>query len=129
MSVEAIGPNSSTAPTSAMQAEFKKMRTDFKALSTAMKSGDLAGAQKAYAALQLDQSNMPNQTNTPLGQDISNLGSALSAGDMTGAQKAFATLQQDAQKLHQGHHNHHGKAAAAPESNDSGSTDSPLLVA
>ena len=126
MSVDAIGSSNSTEQTSAAHAAFKQMRTDFKALSVAMKNNDLAGAQKAYAAIQKEQSNMPNKDNNPLSTDFSNLGSALSSGDMASAQKAFATLQQDGQKLHHGHH-HHGQAEG--RNSNSSNSGSSLLVA
>ena len=114
MSIEAVGSDG-PEPTPAMQAAFKQMRTDFKALSNAMKNNDLAGAQKAYAAIQQDQGNMPNKpNNTTLTTDIANLGSALQSGDMAKAQQAFATLQQDGKSLHHGHHHHGGGGTASP---------------
>ena len=114
MSITAVDSNS-TEQTPAMQAAFKQMRQNFKALSSAMKNNDLAGAQKAYAAIQQDQGNMPNKpNNTTLTTDMANLGSALQSGDMAKAQQAFATLQQDGKSLHHGHHHHGGGGTAAP---------------
>ena len=109
MSIAAVG-SSSTDQTAEISAQFKQRRLDFQALSKALKSNDLAGAQKAFAALQQDA---PTNANNPLSSDIASLGSALQSGDLAGAQKAYATLQQDAQKLHgQHHHHHHGQGAA-----------------
>jgi len=94
--------------------------TDLGALQTALQSGDLSGAQKAFAALQSDMQQMrqtqggqqaqkthhhhhhhgggaqnaQNTTSNPF-SDLAAVGSALQNGDLSGAQKAFATLQQD----------------------------------
>ena len=113
MSITAVGSDGAE-PTSAMQAAFKQLRQDFKALSSAMKNNDLAGAQKAYAAIQLDQSGLPNKPNDQVSADFANLGSALQSGDMSKAQQAFATLQKDGKSLHHGHHHHGGGGAASP---------------
>lgn len=102
--------------------EFKQRMQDFKALKTALQSGDLAAAQKAFAAVQQDvkPSTPPAGSTTPAGTapanqwstDFQAIGSALQSGDITGAQKAFATLRQDMQAAHQaqgsrGHRHHH----------------------
>jgi hypothetical protein len=53
-------------------------------LKSALKSGDLAGAQQAFAAITANNPNATSNTNSPLAQ----IGQALQAGDMAGAQQA-----------------------------------------
>lgn len=100
--------------------------SSFKNLAKSLESGDLAGAQSAFAAL---QQNAPagaaagtSGKANPIGDDISAIGKALSAGDLTGAQQAFAKLRDDgkAAQSAQGtqgagghHHGHHGAKPAA----------------
>ena len=77
---------------------------DLNTLATSLQSGDLSGAQKAFAALQQDMQNTgltqsAQQTNQTSQQsnDFNTLATALQSGDLTGAQKAFTSLMQDAQ--------------------------------
>jgi len=114
--------NGSLSGTSAAQysdkrAEFAQRAQSFKALGDALKSGDMAGAQKAYDTLQANApKNANGNANSPMGQDFSALGDALKSGDVSAAQKAFATLQQDGQALHKAHGHHHRGAQAAQAS-------------
>ena len=72
--------------------------TDLAALGGALQSGDLTGAQNAFATLQQDMGNSSGQTTTATpGMDLTSLGNALQSGDLTGARNAFATLMQDLQ--------------------------------
>ena len=123
----------------------QQIQQDFKQLAGSLQSGDLAGAQKAYAALQkLMPSQSQNSTSStqssssstnPIVNDFNALGKALQSGDLTTAQSAFSTLQSDLKSQSQSstagalmqamrpHHHHH--AAAAQDSNgDSESTSS-----
>jgi hypothetical protein len=71
---------------------------DLAAIGNALQSGDLTGAQNAFATLMQDMGNSSGQStaSTP-GTDLTALSSALQSGDLTGAQNAFATLMQDLQ--------------------------------
>ncbi|MGP8201496.1 MAG: hypothetical protein ACLQU4_18555 [Limisphaerales bacterium] len=78
---------------------------DFTTLQTALQSGNLTGAQTAFAAF-LQDIQKTSQTagpaslfgpGTPAARDLQSLGSALKSANLTGAQTAFATLQQDIQ--------------------------------
>ena len=123
----------------------QQIQQDFKQLAGSLQSGDLAGAQKAYVALQkLLPSQSQNSTSSsqssssstnPIVNDFNALGKALQSGDLTAAQSAFSTLQSDLKSQSQSsttgalmqamrpHHHHH--AAAAQDSNgDSDSTAS-----
>ena len=55
MSLSAVSSASPFA-TSGLQTDYKKARADFKALSSALQSNDLTGAQGALAALKQDVS-------------------------------------------------------------------------
>jgi hypothetical protein len=70
-------------------------------LQNALGSGDLAGAQSAFQALQslfqnsAAASGNSTSSSSPLSTDLAALGSALSSGDLSTAQSAFATVQSD----------------------------------
>jgi hypothetical protein len=73
-----------------------------------MASGDLAGAQKAFATLTKHRQNVGQAQNGPqtaastqLSTDLAALGKALQSDDLAGAQKAFGTLIQNMQKTKQ----------------------------
>jgi hypothetical protein len=98
-----------------LQGGNRQGRQDFLELTQSLKAGDLAGAQKAFAALQQDMASSPigqqaNDSNQ-ISTDIQALSQSLNANDLTGAQKALAQLQQDMQTLQVGqtgrHHHHH----------------------
>jgi len=117
---------------------FQQVRKDFAALKTSLTSGDLAGAQQAFATLQQDMQDIGQAQNSqqsaaatataasgPLDNDLAAIGNALQKGDLNGAQTAFATLQKDMQQMrqtqggqqtqgaHHHHHHHHGGAQNA----------------
>lgn len=102
-----------------MQSGIKQRNSDFSALGQALNTGDLSGAQQAFAAFQSDQQNLfsilqsqsSQQSNlqnggTQQGNPLQALQQALSSGDLSGAQQAFAALQQT--MTHGHHHHHHG---------------------
>ena len=76
--------------------------TDLAVIGSALQSGDLSGAQKAFATLQQDMGNSSGQSTTSTsastpGTDLRALSSALQSGNLSDAQNAFATLMQDLQ--------------------------------
>jgi hypothetical protein len=86
------------------QPYFQERGADQRALGVALKSGDLAGAQAQFNAIQsLAQSGPFAATSgsptadaykiTQRQQDFAAIGQALQAGDLSGAQAAFAQLQ------------------------------------
>ncbi len=86
-----------------MQNAFKQRMNDFKQLGSSLQSGDLAGAQKAFSALQQDvqASGQQSGTNTQTDAAMQKLQDSLKSGDLAGAQQAFAALKQG-----HGHHRH-----------------------
>ena len=80
-------------------------RQNFQQLMQSLQSGDLSGAQAAYATLTQNAPAPGAATNNPIQQAISTIGSALQSGDLAGAQKAMQSLQQT-MKSHHGHHHH-----------------------
>src|ERR1700724_3424153 len=96
------------------QSLFRQIRQDFSQLAKALQSGDLSGAQSAFASLQqgLQSQGLITQTTatTPsttnsgtdtISSDFNALGSALSSGNLTLAQSAFSQLQKDIQTAQQ----------------------------
>jgi soluble cytochrome b562 len=119
---ETAGGNTSqpTSFSTSQPASSGSAADDFKALGQALQSGDLAGAQQAYATLQQDlqtaeqpAAGSSGSTSAAasgagkLAQDFGALGQALQSGNLADAQHAYATVQQDAQKA-QGAYGHHG---------------------
>jgi hypothetical protein len=96
---------SAVGSTQQSQSQWSQTKGLFEQLGKALQSGDLAGAQKVYAAL---QQNAPQGTMSQVGQGSSGpspfaaLGRALQAGDLAGAQQAYTQIQQA-----RGHHAHH----------------------
>jgi ribosomal protein S20 len=121
MSVSGISSGNNLYP-AALQSVNSQRRTDFQALGSALQSGDLTGAQAAFAALQRDlqgagQTQAQSGVQSAAQSDYQNLASALQSGDLSSAQKAFAALQQDLQTVlhrHSHHHHHHHAGAVAP---------------
>ncbi len=81
-----------------LQSTYKQRQQDFQDLASALQSGDLTGAQNAFAALQKLQQGrhtqsgqQGNSSTNPISTDITALGKALQSGDISGAQSAFAT--------------------------------------
>ena len=138
MSISAISGNN---PYTGLQSLFSQPNQDLQSLATDLSSGNLAGAQKDFAALQQDvtssfssllgsNATIPNNT-TPSGTrptaDLQALQNALKSNDLAGAQKSFAAFQQDVQAfgMHRGHHRHHhsdsdGDSQSSKTSNTTG---------
>jgi len=113
-------PYQTNAPT-----PWQQRAQDFKALANALQSGDLTGAQQAFAALQKDQPGSTSTTsasgqNSQASNDFQSLQNALQSGDLSGAQQAFASLKQDLQGAHRGHHHHHHRSTQNTSSGGSG---------
>lgn len=119
MNVSFANPATAAYPTGP-QGGLQQPALDFKALGSALRSGDLSAAQQAFANLQKDaqspvplattSTSKPTSQNSPLAGDLQALQSALQSGDLSGAQSAFATLRQDLQSssgVHRAHHHRH----------------------
>ncbi|HPS67384.1 MAG TPA: hypothetical protein PLA48_06005 [Holophaga sp.] len=72
--------------------EDNPFKTDFDELGGLISSGDLEGAQKAYAAMQEKMSGAQGGED-PLAGDFAAIGTALDSGDLTAAQAAWDTMQ------------------------------------
>lgn len=94
-----IGP---VTPNLIKSSSFKPERQDMQALQQALRNGDLAGAQQAFAQFKQDfhaahNGNALYQTGVSdtLKQDLQQLQTALKSGDLTGAQQAFTQFKAD----------------------------------
>ena len=140
MSVSAVSSSSPLA-TSGLQTDYQKARADFKALSSALQSNDLAGAQQDFAALQQDApvfaqalSNAQSTSTAASAGDLKSLASALQSNDLTGAQSAVAAFKQDASTSVAGvphhHHRHHygaGSSSTTPASGAAPATSGSVI--
>ena len=89
-------------------------RTAFQQLTTAISSGDLSAAQKAYASLQ--QATGSSAPQGAMGQLMASIGDALKSGKIDDAQSALTAFQQ----AHP--HKHHAK----PPAGDDDSAPAPV---
>jgi hypothetical protein len=95
MSTAAVSTNSIYQQ---LQAYFQQRGSDLQQLGQALKSGDLAGAQQEYSAIQTLGQSGPFASGDPFKftkreQDFAAVGQALQSGDLAGAQQAFAQLK------------------------------------
>ena len=131
MSVSAVTSSSNLTRTSTQSttAQFGKL---FKQLASALKSGDLSDAQKAYSSLQnlMQNSSSANTQSSSFQKDFAALGQALSSGSLSQAQSDFSNVQSDlrstvqsgsTQAAHRGQHRH---AASETSGSDGDSDDS-----
>ena len=112
MSISAIGSSSYTNP-------YATIKDDFNALSSALKSGSLSDAQKAYATLKTDTTSQTSNANNPMAQDLASLGSSLDSGSLADAQQTFAKMQ----KLMKGHGDF-ARQQVAMQTTDAATSDS-----
>ena len=109
----------------------QQSQQDFNSLAAALQSGDLSGAQNAFASLMQLIPNLSSSTNgqtqsaatsstsnssngtSTVKSDFSVLGQALQSGDLTSAQNDFSKLMQDVQSIGRGHHHHHHHKTSA----------------
>lgn len=104
-------------------ASDQSAKNDFNALTTDLKMNDIAGAQKDFAAMLSDASQLKSELQqgdasvSPQSSALSSLSTALQAGDVAGAQTALGSLGRslNGSSHHHHHHHHHGS------SNSSGS--------
>jgi hypothetical protein len=113
---------------------FGQTLQDFKAIGSALQSGDVTTAQNALTTFQQDlQGNSQTSSSQPFGKnsqantDYQNLTSALQSGDLSGAQKAFTSLQSDLKAVHKGHHHHHGASTTPPATTTSSAATSSTV--
>jgi hypothetical protein len=95
-------------------ANWQQRQQDFKNLASALQTGDLGAAQKAFSGLTGGSNTISG--NSPLAQ----LGQALQNGDLSGAQQAMQALQASRSGHH--HHHHGGQETAGAASTASSST-------
>jgi hypothetical protein len=137
MSVSGISSYSNNYHASNAQGASSQRGSDFKNLVQSLKSGDLSGAQQAYAALaQALPANASSSSNGQAGTfstDLQAIGKALQSGDLSGAQQALSKLQQDGkaiQQAHGAHHHHHaGSAASTASATTATTTDTTTTAA
>lgn len=90
----------------ASAASFQQRQQNFSALSQALQSGSLSGAQAAFQTL---TSNLPSSATSNPNSALAQIGTALQAGDLSGAQTAFTAMRS-------GHH-HHGQGLQVANTN------------
>ena len=97
MSISAISAGSTFQMSgSNPMAQLKK---NFEDLGSALKSGNLDDAKKAFAQLQKNAPAQSEDSNNPLSSGIEKLKKALDSGDLEAAQEAYSVIQE---KMSQG---------------------------
>jgi hypothetical protein len=133
MSISGISSNSGYYQSSSINGSGglkQQIRQDIKSIADSLQSGDLSGAQSAFASLlQLfpnSSSSVNSQTQSAatsatsssgngansIKGDLSMLGQALQSGDLADAQNDFLKLMQNTQSMSGTHHHHHHKISA-----------------
>jgi hypothetical protein len=120
MNISSISNQTTAQYQPSLEGPFKQRFQDFRALQSALQSGNLSDAQSAFAAFQNDIQNGSKDPGTlgngtqqaQTAKDLQALGDALKSGDVAAAQKAFATVKQDMQAMRGQHHHGHHKAAS-----------------
>jgi hypothetical protein len=127
----ATNPNQTTNPS-----VLGKIVQDFKAIGSALQSGNLSTAQSALTAFQQalqgssqTSTTQPFGSNTQANTDFQSLVSALKSGDLSSAQKAFASLQTDLTSTHKAHHHHHHGSGTAPSTTPTNGATTSSAVA
>lgn len=129
MSISAVSTSSSinsANPLQTWRTFIQQKKQDISAIGTALKSGDLTSAQKAFSDLQSLSSAAQGQTKTlskasSVPDDFGSLGQALQSGSLSDAQAAYAKLQTDMQAQAGGHHHrHHGPGNSSSANSQQG---------
>jgi soluble cytochrome b562 len=140
-SISSLSATTSADPT-ANQNTMSQLVQSFKAVSSALQSGDLSSAQSAFPTFQQAlQGNSSTASARPFGKnsqantDYQSLTSSLQSGNLAAAQKAFTSLKNDlqstsaggtTQSAHKSHHHHH---AASATSSSTSATTTPATTA
>ncbi len=104
MAISPISPISSNNSPDPLQTDnLSRIKNDFKALTSAIKSGDLNAAKTAYASILADTGIQP-----PANSPLAAIGTALQTGDLKTAQQVLSAIPQ-------GHHGHGHKKAQATD--------------
>jgi len=135
MLVSGINSNTNINPADNEQPKFRQIRDNFQLLEQALQSGNLSGAQQAFAALQQLMPDLSVGNKIQNGQisrsqgafrtDFNAIGQALKSGNISEAKAAFAKFQQDVPLINKGRHslNRYSNVAGSKNSipNSSGS--------
>jgi soluble cytochrome b562 len=97
MSISAVSGSTSTYQPD--QSKMEQMKKSFDELGSALKSGNLEDAKKAFADLKKNAPSQGAGGNDPMSKDLDAVQKALDSGDVKGAQEAFSKIQE---KMSQG---------------------------
>jgi len=130
--------SSGTASPIALAKPNQLAKTDFKALSVALKAGDLTAAQTAFAALKKDDPKVAKRLSDEGGDSkgtrggpLNDLAAALDKGDLAAAQTALASLKKSPRGHRHSHVSHDDSetpTSATPVSTDSTETSTTGTV-
>jgi soluble cytochrome b562 len=97
MSISAV--SGSTSMYQPDQSKMEQMKKSFDGLGSALQSGNLEDAKKAFADLKKNAPSQGAGGNDPMSKDMDAVQKALDSGDVKGAQEAFSKIQE---KMSQG---------------------------
>jgi hypothetical protein len=97
MSISAVSGSTSTYQPD--QSKMEQMKKSFDGLGSALKSGNLEDAKKAFADLKKNAPSRGAGGDDPMSKDMDAVQKALDSGDVKGAQEAFSKIQE---KMSQG---------------------------
>jgi len=119
VAISAVSSSSTTLP-----AQNDNGWQQFMQLAKAVQSGDLNGAQQAYATFTQSAAGKAaaSDPNSPLAQALNQIGQSLQSGDISGAQQALSSLKPQG---HHHHHHHHGGGDTQQANSATSSTTVP----
>jgi hypothetical protein len=92
MSISSVSGVNNTSQVTA-NTRMDQFKQTFDSLGSALKSGDLEAAKKAYTELQKNAPSQKGNSSNPMAADMETLGKALESGDVKAAQDAYSTIQ------------------------------------
>lgn len=93
MGISAVSATSTSLFQSGQTDPFAQFKNNFDSLGSALKSGNLEDARKAYAQLQKNAPSKKGNTDDPMSADMESLGNALESGDLDSAQEIYDNIQ------------------------------------
>lgn len=136
MLVSGINSNTNIRQANNQQTKSRQIKDNLEQLDRALQSGNLSGAQQAFAALQQLMPNLSLGNKIQNGQisisqnlfrkDFNAVGQALRSGNISEAKAAFKKLQQDSQLINKGN-NHLNKVGGSQNSIPGANSSSSLI--
>jgi hypothetical protein len=125
MSITAISSSSTFLTGESNQ--MAQTKQNFEDLSSALRSGDLDAARKAFALLQKSAPAQSDDDKNSMSSTMAALGTALNSGDLKGAQEAYSKIQQKLSQSREANATNSGRSSKSGAGKEK-SSDSSAVV-